>query len=124
MGEEKRMDTFESLARNHVELQVKPCASGVLCSALMYNADGSIVILAKEGLALGYFDYPMGTGEWKLHSKLEHWDDWGEKFILECPSCGRKVFHVDYRDAPEDLLRKYPFCHCGMKMIGISEVIE
>lgn len=74
MGEEKRMDTFESLARNHVELQVKPCASGVLCSALMYNADGSIVILAKEGLALGYFDYPMGTGEWKLHSKLEHWE--------------------------------------------------
>ena len=56
MGEEKRMDTFESLARNHVELQVKPCASGVLCSALMYNADGSIVILAKEGLAFRLSD--------------------------------------------------------------------
>lgn len=66
---------------------------------------------------------PVVHGNWSLRGDREENPELAEileTFYLECSVCRRKVTDIDqgkaWTDQWMELIRPYPYCHCGAKM--------
>lgn len=68
---------------------------------------------------------PVKHGYWTIDTREYRYgpeDDIDEEFFLKCSECGREVWLSDWtaiqNDKYEEILKEYPYCHCGAKMQG------
>ncbi|MBO5187212.1 MAG: hypothetical protein J6B91_09255 [Prevotella sp.] len=62
---------------------------------------------------------PVKCGDWIVHIEhVRNIEETDEQMHLECSVCGRKVFECSPLDDMRICIKKYPYCHCGVKMHG------
>lgn len=94
------------------------------CPSWMYdnfNALQTADYLMSRGVTI------QKTGNWSLRweARKDHMDEVDEVFYLECSECHRKVWDISQDAALKGewakLIEPYPFCHCGAKMMEVTE---
>ena len=84
---------------------------------LHYNADErcSAVVYDFEEIPAADVE-PVRRGKWNIRLADEI------TLCLECSACGRRVVDIDLHHLLEageysEACRRYPYCHCGAKMV-------
>lgn len=85
-------------------------------------------ILRADGFKIGELAH-VRHGKWILQCDARRdfvTGEYDEDYYLECSECHRKVFDISQDAVIEgriaDIIKAYPYCHCGCKMDGDSNV--
>ena len=116
------------MANEHIESKCRSCVHSKACAAWIQH--GSTLYSDFSYSVEDCPDYlpsadvvEVKHGHWTIDTREYRYgleDDIDEEFFLKCSECGREVWLSDWTaiqgEKYEEILKEYPYCHCGAKM--------